>query len=345
MNIYTSDGWVDLRGPFKDPRFFTYICIASRQVGKTYSAANYVLNELDGGFLWMRRTDTEVQTMMTRPDANPFIEIHSDITIEKSDAKALFDINDISEDPPKWRGYLGALSRLYTVRGFKLSDYIDFMVYDEFIPEKHVRRMAGEGDALLNIYTTLNGNRELHGQPPLKMALLANANNLNSDVLFKLGVTDKIKKMSDKGQELFMDPDRGLVIMLPKAPEVIKRRKRSALARLIGEDSEFYQMAYENKFAYNSDLYVLAVDPRSVRPYLVIGDVFIYVKKDNTGFYVSLKKRGEFPAGTEYPGGAEGVSASIFLNYPVQKAFNLGGVAFESYAAKKKFLDLFRIKV
>lgn len=345
MNIYTPDGWVDLRGLYKDPRLFTYICIASRQVGKTYNASNFLLNDVGGRFLWLRRTDGEVETMRLRPDENPFIEVNPKMDIVKGDTKVLYNVVDTSEDPPRWVGYAGALSRLYAIRGFKISDIIDWIVYDEFIPEKHVRRMAGEGDALLNIYTTANGNRELEGRPPLKMALLANANNINSDVLRQLNVADRIKKMSDKGQELYIDYERGLAIVLPKAKQIIEKRKRGALARLIGEDSKFYQMAYNNKFAYDSDLYVSPMDPNSVRPYMSIGDLYIYEQKNGPNFYISEKRRGAFPPEAVYPGGAEGVSASLTVNYPVQKAYNLGAVNFETINAKNHFLDLFKIKI
>lgn len=345
MNIYTPQGFVDLRGLYKDPRLFIYICIASRQVGKTYNASDYVINDVGGKFLWMRRTDGEVETMRLRPDQNPFLEVNPNADIVKGDNKVLYNVVDSSEDPPRWLGYVGALSRLYAIRGFKISDLIDWIIYDEFIPEKHVRRMSGEGDALLNIYTTVSGNRELQNMPPLKMALLANANNLKSDVLQKLKVADQIKKMSDKGQELYINYDRGLAIILPKATKIIEQRKKGALARLIGEDSEFYQMAYNNKFAYDSDLYVMAVDPNSVKPYMSIGNLYIYEQKNGPNFYISEKQRGAFSPDTIYPGGAEGVNASLIMNYPIQAAYNNGGVAFETISAKNHFLDLFNIKI
>lgn len=56
------------------------------------------------------------------------------------------------------------LPSIANIRGFNGSQFED-VVFDEFIPERIVIKRKAEGDALLNAYVTINGNRELEGKP------------------------------------------------------------------------------------------------------------------------------------------------------------------------------------
>ena len=98
------------------------------------------------------------------------------------------------------RGIATSLSEIAHIRGFIGSGFSD-LVFDEFIPEKGVVTRRTEGDAFLNAYTTINGNRELAGAPPLRAWLLANTNNIKSPVLDALNLTDDILWMRRKGKE------------------------------------------------------------------------------------------------------------------------------------------------
>lgn len=97
-------------------------------------------------------------------------------------------------------GIAMSLSRVAKIRGFNGSDFMD-LVFDEFIPERIVVKRKNEGEAFLNAYTTINGNRELKGRAPLKAWLLANANDFESPILSALELTGAVEKMARTGQE------------------------------------------------------------------------------------------------------------------------------------------------
>ena len=228
------------------------------------------------------------------------------------------------------------------MRGFSLRG-VKWLVYDEFIPERHVRKFRAEGDAFLNAYTTISGNRELDGEEALKAILLSNSNDLSHDVLYALGIIHDIEEMERKKQELRLIEKRGIAIVLPRSEKVIGKRKLTAMAKVLSDDSEFWGMAFDNEFAYNSSLYIMPVDPASLVPYFQLGKLYFYIRKGTDNYYCSIRKRGVF--NVVFPDGQEGVRASLLYSYGITDAYNMGMLAFEEYTAKKIFIDLFNIKV
>ena len=341
MNIYNSEGWLDLKRIYLNPLFNFYIVIGSRQVGKTYGTAQFILGTGDK-FLWLRRTEDEVLMLLSSIENNPFFEHDHNVFIKSLPKTKLCGIYRNTETEPELIGYVAALSTIKNVRGFNMTG-VKWLIYDEFIPESHVRKFKHEGDAFLNAYTTIAGNRELKGEPALKAILLSNSNDLSHDILYSLGVIKDIEDMERKKQEIKLIEKRGIAIILPRSERIIGLRKKSALAMVLSDDSAFWEMAYNNEFAYNSDLYIMPVDPAALVPYCRIGKLYFYTRKGTECFYCSVKKRGIF--NVEFPEGAEGIRASIFYNFPITDAYNNGMLAFEEYTAKKLFIDMFHIKM
>lgn len=341
MRIYNNSGWLDLSGLYCNPLFNFYVVIGSRQVGKTYGTAQFILATHDK-FLWLRRTEDEVMMLQSAPENNPFFVHDNDVFIKQLPKTHICGVFRSDPETPELIGYIAALSTIKNMRGFEIK-HIKWLVYDEFIPERHVRKFRAEGDAFLNAYTTIAGNREIEGKEPLKAILLSNSNDLSHDVLYSLGIIRDIEDMERKKQEVRLLERRGIAIILPRSEKIIGERKKSALARVLSDDSEFWGMAFENEFAYNSDLYIMPVDPAALVPYCKIGKLYFYQKKGTECFYCSIKRRGVF--NVEFPEGQEGIRASIFYSYGITDAYNNGMLAFEEYTAKKLFIDMFNIKL
>ena len=341
MKIYDNNGWLDLERIYLNPLFNFYIVVGPRQVGKTYGTSKFILSTGDK-FLWLRRTEDEVLMLLSSIENNPFYEHDQNVFIKALPKTKLCGIYRKTDAETDLTGYVAALSTIKNVRGFNMTG-VKWLVYDEFIPETHVRKFKHEGDAFLNAYTTIAGNRELKGEAALKAILLSNSNDLSHDILYSLGVIRDLEDMERKRQEVKLIEKRGIALILPRSERITGQRKKSALAKVLSDDSAFWDMAYNNEFAYNSDLYIMPVDPASLIPYCRIGKLYFYTRKGTECFYCSIRRMGKF--NIEYPEGAEGVRASIFYSFPITDAYNNGMLAFEEYTAKKIFIDTFNIKM
>ena len=239
------------------------VIIGSRQVGKTYGTLKLML-EQGKPFILMRRTQAEVDFILHNA-LNPFMAIDSSIMCKRA-SKYHGDIirRGITKEEDDNLGIVLALTTVSKIRGFSGAAYTD-MVYDEFIPEKHVSRFRNEGDAFLNAVITISGNRELEDRPPLRVWLLANANDLQSPILAALNLTAKVETMQKKGQELSIMPDRGVMVILPRSEQLMEKRKKTALTKVISEDSSFSKMAFDNAFAYNDDTGVKSFNLKEYR--------------------------------------------------------------------------------
>ena len=333
---------------YKDKNYPFQIFTGGRGVGKTYSALDGVISRAEK-FVFMRRTAQELDLMIDSDKgegANPFKPINRDrdreIGLHKI-VKNLAGIYNRELIDEKLKpvgapiGYAVALSTIASIRGLDFSD-CTYCIYDEFIPEKHVRRMKNEGAALLNAYETMCRNRELDGQDPLYMFMLSNSNDIYNDIFIELGLVFEIEKMIRKGQTDIYFKDRGLAVhLLEASEEFIEAKSKTAVMKVAG-DSDFSDMALNNKFAYNDFSLINPHKLTGFRPVCSIGKATLYKKKGDRFFYVSYAK-------------AQCPRLNIDNEQDRMRFFNEYGrhlkplfinskIAFESYELKRQILDL-----
>lgn len=230
------------------------IFIGERGVGKTYSAIRHCLvNHIP--FIYLRRTDTEMR-MLSTEYSNPCKSIAKneglDIRVEMSkDFASIQECVTTYEDGDEIetyypRGFICALSTFSKLRGVDFNE-IEVIIFDEFIPESHVRPIRNESDAFLHLYETVNRNREFDGKPPLRVYLLGNAISLRNTILLGLGVVTKIADMKAKGQSRFSDKKRGIYVELIDNPEFQAVKGTTALYNLTAGTS-FSEQALNNNF-------------------------------------------------------------------------------------------------
>lgn len=285
--LYTPEGWLNMQHIGSMPAWLIVI-IGKRQVGKTYGVLKYMLDQ-DLQHILLRRTTAELETISAALDLNPYkvFEPQYHVGLFKS-GKKLCRICSYETDPEGkvtpgiQRGIATSLAEIAHIRGFNGSAFSD-LVYDEFIPEKGVVTRKTEGDAFLNAYTTINGNRELSGKPPLRAWLLANSNNINSPVLEALNLTDAVLHMRRKKLEDYLTAT-GVYIIQPSSEKVTEKRKETALLKQISQSSEFYGMAVENEWSYDQSPYVKNFPLKYMQPVWSY-DTF-YCWKNNEMFYI-----------------------------------------------------------
>lgn len=288
-DLYKPEGWLNfgyiktIPAPYK-------VIIGKRQVGKTYGALETMLDE-NLRFILLRRTTKELKFISASPELNPFN------VFEPKYKTALFregdnlcricdyELDENGKATPKtMRGLAMSLTEIASIRGFNGLGFTD-LVFDEFIPEKGVIVRKTEGESFLNAYTTINGNRELKGLPPLNVWLLANSNRIDSPILSALNLDDEIMYMRRKGLEELYLPKRGVYIVQPDSRKVTEAREDTALMRLIDKRSDFYKMAMENEFAYDDSPFIGTLPLKGMTPVWNYNNK-IYCWKRSKGFYI-----------------------------------------------------------
>lgn len=344
---------------YEDDRYPYQAFIGGRGTGKTYSALRFGVKEyLETGnkFILMRRTASEMEALcdsrIRGEGLNPFKSLNTDYDWNYGILPITKNMNGIynrklnpekqmdeASGPPI--GYATALSTIASIRGIDLTD-ASRLFYDEFIPERHVHKMRGEGDALLNAIETIGRNRELKGQSALKVYLLANAFDIYNEIFTALGIVDMVEKMVNSKEEHLYLPDRGLAVHLLKSTKsFMNEKKRTALYKLT-KGTNFADMALENDFVYNDFSLIGWKNIKGYTPMCGVGDMYLWKKKGSRSVHICyaaarvvnynpnfLQDRKSF----KYTYGAE-----------LQKYFMKSMVTFETYNLKQRFLDIMGIK-
>lgn len=281
--LYLSSGYADQEYMISAGNTFIFQ-VGARGTGKTYGALEYLLNH-GIKFLYIRRTDTESKMVMSGL-VNPFKALNTDVKVVRGKMLGTFMLHDYCI------GYCAALSTFHNIRGMDFSD-VEFIYFDEFIPEKAARPIKDEYKTLMNLYETVNRNRELQNMEPVKMLCSANSNTLDNPIFLGLEIVNKIAKMMNSGNEIYHDPDRMLTVyMLMKSP-ISEKKAQTALYKLTA-GQEFQNMALKNMF----DLDTTSIRPSKLieyNPYAKCGELCVYKHKSRKEYYVNCAASGTFP--------------------------------------------------
>lgn len=290
--LYLENGFLNARWVNELPYPFVF-CLGGRGTGKTYGSLDDAVTNHEGHFQLMRRTQTELDNISS--DVNsPFKVLNTDkgygITV-----KPHKNFAGIYGKTGQMIGQMVALSTVSNIRGFDASE-IELTIYDEFIPEAHKAPIKNEHLAFLNYYETVNRNRELLGRPPLKIRAYSNANDIMNPLIVGLGLVTKLDKMRAKKDQIYIDRERGYVLIDLQSSPISKKKKETALYKFAG-DGEFSNMAINNEF--NSPLSIPVARPlKEYNPIIHVGELGIYKHKSNNKFYISSKKSGSPPVFT-----------------------------------------------
>lgn len=268
--------------------------VIARGTGKTYSALQMLREPQYRKFMFARLTEKEIT--VTCGNGNIFEKLNEDLgwTVE-SEFKKTDGFGRFYEGG-KCIGYAASLSTFGSIRGVSFSD-TDILFIDEVIPERSRRTVLKyPGEAFANMYESINRNRELDGQPPLKVIMACNAIDLDNDLLHTIGAIPIIEDMLRAGEHEHEDKDRSLYINISDNVPVSGKKRHTALYRLMGDQSEFAQMAIDNTFV-NDPLFLVSpkVPLSEYRPWLQVDDIYIYKHKGTGYLYCSRKHKSACP--------------------------------------------------
>lgn len=347
MSIYTDNGWLDIKAIEEQYPAFIYIIVGKRQVGKTYGVLKHMLDN-DRKHILLRRTVQEVDIMRANINLSPYKAFEPEYKVTVFSSGKMCTVADYETDehgkiiPCKERGLVVGLPTVANIRGFNGSAYTD-VVFDEFIPEKQVIQRRSEGDALLNAYTTINGNRELKGEPPLKLWLLANTNSIMSPIVQALRLADTLIDMDKKNDEVYYSAEKGLCIIKPRSENITKQRKETALMSFLTQQEagdKFMSMALENKFSYD-DLSMVneKMSVKGFKPFFSYGGMYVWDR--NGTFLVTTVKHSKRNYDI-----AESDTQQVLTRYKALMTvmYELKGIKFHNVELLYRFKELFDIK-
>lgn len=229
------------------------IIIGPRGCGKTYSVLDYMQEQSseDSKFIYMRRDGTEIDSCSSEY-GNPYKKLNTDkgLDIYPIQLPKFNGFGFARDTDQSVIGYGVALSTFASMRSQDFSD-VDRIFFEEFIPEKHKRKIKGEGQALLNVYETINRNRELFGEPPVELIMCANGIDLANAILTEFGATSLIAKMLANGQRRLTVPEKSMYIELIPRTAISEAKQNTVLYKAASQ--LFSVDALETKFR-GSDL-------------------------------------------------------------------------------------------
>lgn len=189
--------------------------------------------------------------------------------------------------------YTMALTGVAHARSFDGST-ITHILYDEAVPENHIKNIKAEDECFLQMYESICRNRELQGKPPVKCIVLANANNLEAPILHALNCVKVLDTMRRKGQNIRIDRARGLSIVLLNDSPISTIKSNSALYRLSrGASDDFSDMALSNQFSRDNYTDVCPKPIAEFIPIASIGTLCLYKHKSAYLYYVSEHTSGK----------------------------------------------------
>lgn len=334
--LYTRDGWINAEEPLNTRAPFV-ILIGGRGIGKTYGVFKFLL-ENKQRFIYLRRSQVQIDACKVQ-ELSPFNAVSRDMGLaidsgslskyvagfyrKEGENKELFSV-----------GF--ALSTFANVRGFDASNY-DFIVFDEFIPEKHERPINHEGEAFLNVLETINRNRELQGLPAVKTIMISNANKLDSPILSAIGALQPVDKMIRGGKSFGRFYDGDLEIYRYTDSPISDKKRDTALYRM-SNISDFVGMALNNSFGDETYTNVKGLPIQEFHPFASTRNITVLRHKSDGRWYVV---EGTKSADT-YSTTPEQQREFRRKTYQSYEAFCKGKVYFSTAQAKVTFENIWR---
>lgn len=342
---YNKDGWVDMSRIF-DNGIPWNLLIGGRQIGKTYGAITELFKRKPF-FLFLRRTQDEVEAIQD-PELDPFRAPNTDYAKQNPEwlPWKMFRLNKHvwgiypakQDDDGTWKiageqvGLAASVNTFAKVRGFSARQ-ITHIIYDEFIPEPHVRRFRKEGSAFFNIYESINSNRELQGEPPVKVICLANANTIANPLMMELGIVEKADRLEQRGLHSFCTKD---LYYCNYSDSPKSAQKVDTVLYRLTRGTEFSRMALQSSFSGDERGAIVSKDLREYKPVVIAGEIEIYQHKKRPELYVSMHKSGSCPE--YFPG--EINFARVRRRYNLIDPYMQGRVLFETYTCELYFREV-----
>lgn len=303
------------------------IIIGGRGIGKTYSALLYAIESKEP-FIYLRNTDTQL-TECCDDFGNPFKRLNKDkgfnIQMTKKKEHALI------YDGESIIGYGAALSTFNNLRGVDLSD-VKLVIFDEFIESRKLT--FDQFKSFVHFYETVNRNRELLGEDPLKVILLSNSQSINNPILIGYKLVGQIETMISNDIIKFKRDD--IFLMLPKS-EISELKAKTGHYKTL-KNTKIYDEIIGNKFANDSFYGIVKKKPmREYRAICVIDGIYIWAHKSTGKKYACYIQALNIP---EFTSRENGLIFYRTFGKNLMLEYASGNLEFSCFQVKSKLLEI-----
>lgn len=353
LKLYLDNGYVDIESimKFADKNDCPFIFITGgRGTGKTFSMLKYLI-EKEQLFIYLRRKQTQVD-IINKQEFSPFNPIAKHLKkeivtepITKFNTGFYFGEWDSEKEKyipiGKPLAISTGLTTISNLRSIGIAEECKYIVYDEFIPEKHEKAIKNEAMAFLNCIETIGRNREINGDNPLRVVCLANAMDIGNAIFTELKLVDVADTMELKDYDYKVLKDRGILMIRLAHSPISSKKKETSLYRMT-QGTGFYDMSVENYFAFEEKGQIKKYPINEFVMLCQMDDIFCYRHKSIELYYVSVHK--------------SGTPKEIYRNTNIEKArlraehpdigsaymFNL--LYFDRYGTEIKFKEFMGVK-
>lgn len=345
FNLYTKEGWLNVEDLMNSKYNFISM-IGARGIGKTYGVLEYFIKHPDNQFVYMRRQQTELD-IVGKEGLSPFNQLNKDLKthyvlqpVNKYMSGVYIgkpDDEGIYKPQGNMKGFICALSTVSHLRSLSLPD-VDYLFYDEFIPESTARPIKDEAIAFLNAIETIGRNRELTGQKPLKVIMAANSNNVANPMFTGLGIVDDVVRMQEEGKEVLYIKDMDCLVLNILGSPISEKKLNTSLYRFASR-TNFQDMAIKNKFVGLDTSLVTSFDIKGFSLRFSINGMYFYRK--NNKYYVTTHKSGSLPKNLEFGSGEQDIKSFRFSHMFLVDLYLNNMIYFENYSLLVKFQNIF----
>ena len=280
------------------PLAWLYAIWSKRGPGKTYSFL-WLCYYCEIKFIYMKRTNQDVDLILKDVksldfDPSPYKALKRDKHIEVIGVKidegfGAFYEPDEEGQPKKLLCYVLSFNKVQQYKGFDFSD-VEFICFDEFIPQAGERLKRAEGTLLLDLYMTVSRDRLKRGRLALKLVMFANAEQISTPVTNELEIVDSMADLNASGQPLLYIENRKMLLHHITNEEVpISEEEKDGI--YIGmQGTSWFEKSFNGGFANND---FTNVTKRSIKRCIPLVEVlhkthnyFIYYNEEKDKYYM-----------------------------------------------------------
>lgn len=316
--LYLPAGWINMEHIIYDTKTWRVEVYGGRGSGKTYGALKTLI-EHGTTFLYLRRTDTQYK-IIANQETSPLNVLNRDMDWsyypyrENDKISSIYKTHENQEGKrvPEGNpvGYFSSVLSFYNVRGVDLSQ-VEVIVFDEFVAESHVSKKAGEFEALLNLYETVNRNRELKGADPVKLIMLANTDTIYNTYFVGWKQVNTVLRMKRNDVDYYVDPKGFYTLIATDNSPISEQKGQTKFYREL-QGTNFHRMSIESALDYKPGKNIKTRPIKEYTPFYTMGELTVYKHKSRPEFYLTEHKSGNPPV---FEDSKQGKKSQYFFDF------------------------------